>query len=139
MLNKLNISRQTTVSNKVSCAGVGLHSGKKVSLSINPASADSGIVFKRLDVEAKKSLIPAVYHAVCETTLGTKICNEYGVTVATIEHLMAAIWGWELTMRLLSLMVERFQLWMEVQSHSFLCWNVQGLKILKLLAKLCVF
>ncbi|MEZ5690290.1 MAG: UDP-3-O-acyl-N-acetylglucosamine deacetylase [Rickettsiales bacterium] len=90
---KQSVSFQTTIANKVSCSGVGLHSGKDITMTIKPAVADSGIVFKRLDVEEKKSYVPAVFDAVCETNLGTKIRNEYGVTVATVEHLMAALWG----------------------------------------------
>lgn len=93
MLNKQNSSKQTTVANKVSCAGVGLHTGSQVVVTINPAPAGSGIIFKRMDVESSKALVPAVFDAVCETKLGTTIRNEYGVTVSTIEHLMAAIWG----------------------------------------------
>ncbi len=92
-LNKQNISFQTTVANQVSCAGVGLHSGSQVNMTIKPSSAGSGIIFKRLDVVAAQALVPAIYDAVCETNLGTTIRNEYGVTVSTIEHLMAAIWG----------------------------------------------
>jgi UDP-3-O-[3-hydroxymyristoyl] N-acetylglucosamine deacetylase len=60
---------------------------------INPAPAGSGIVFKRLDVPAAKAFVAARFDAVCETNLGTTICNEYGVKVSTIEHLMAAFWG----------------------------------------------
>lgn len=93
MLNKQEISCQTTVASKVSCEGIGLHSGSKVVMTINPASANSGIIFKRLDVPVSESLVPARFDAVCETNLGTKIRNEHGVTVATIEHLMAAFWG----------------------------------------------
>lgn len=84
---------QTTVRNKISCKGIGLHSGSQIIMTINPAPFDSGIVFRRLDVPAKESIIPARFDAVCETNLGTTIANEYGVTVATIEHLMAALWG----------------------------------------------
>ncbi len=87
------MNNQTTIANKVSCAGVGLHSGSTVNITIHPAPAGSGIVFKRLDVAAAVCLIPAKYDAVSETRLGTTIRNEHGVSVSTIEHLMAAIWG----------------------------------------------
>ncbi len=93
MNNKQISTRQTTLSNKVSCEGIGLHSGSQVNMTINPAPAGSGIVFKRLDVASSQSLVPARFDAVCETNLGTTIRNEYGVTVSTVEHLMAAIWG----------------------------------------------
>src|SRR5689334_17638849 len=85
--------KQTTLTNKVSCVGVGLHSGRDVTLTLLPAAADTGILFRRLDVAKKDSLVPARYDAVCDTRLGTTIKNTHGVTVATIEHLMAALWG----------------------------------------------
>lgn len=93
MINKHTPARQTTISNKVSCEGIGLHSGRKVIMTILPAQAGSGIVFKRLDVPAAHAFVPAKFDAVCETNLGTTIRNEYGVTISTIEHLMAALWG----------------------------------------------
>lgn len=85
--------KQTTLRNKVSCAGVGLHSGKQINMVIAPAAANTGIVFKRLDVAKEKSLIPARFYGVCETRLGTTVKNDFGVKVATVEHLMAALWG----------------------------------------------
>lgn len=93
MINKNLNSLQTTLANKVSCKGVGLHSGEQVVMNILPASADTGIVFKRLDVPSSQALIPARFDLVCETNLGTTIRNAHGVKVSTIEHLMAAIWG----------------------------------------------
>ncbi len=89
----MNNTRQTTLASKVSCLGVGLHSGSQVGMTIYPAGADTGIVFKRLDVPLEQAFVPARYDAVCETRLGTTIANRYGVTVSTIEHLMAALWG----------------------------------------------
>lgn len=88
----LSIS-QKTINNKVSCSSVGIHSGEKVSMTLYPAACNSGIVFKRTDVEASKSIIAADYKNVVETNLGTTLSNEFGVKVSTIEHLMAAIWG----------------------------------------------
>ncbi len=85
--------KQTTLSNKVSCSGIGLHTGRVVKITLYPAEPNTGVVFKRLDVEQEKSLIPARYDAVCETRLGTTIRNRSGITVSTIEHLMAALWG----------------------------------------------
>ncbi len=85
--------KQLTLANKVSCLGVGLHSGSQVKLSLNPAAAGTGIVFRRLDMPKKQALVAARYDAVSDTRLGTTIRNEYGVTVSTIEHLMAALWG----------------------------------------------
>lgn len=85
--------KQHTLANKVSCIGVGLHSGSQVSLSLNPAPVNSGIVFRRLDVPKTVSRIAARHNAVSDTRLGTTISNESGTSVATVEHLMAALWG----------------------------------------------
>tara|TARA_B100001564_G_C20553020_1_gene630049 strand:+ start:136 stop:1035 length:900 start_codon:yes stop_codon:yes gene_type:complete len=86
-------SYQKTIKNKVSCFGVGLHSGEDVTLTLNPAPTDTGIVFKRNDVTDKDNMVPAFYLNVEGTMLGTTITNDDGISVATIEHLMAALWG----------------------------------------------
>lgn len=85
--------QQTTVKHPVTCTGVALHSGAQVSMTIRPAEGDTGIVFKRCDVDAEKALVPACYDAVVDTRLGTTIANAQGVKVMTVEHLMAALWG----------------------------------------------
>lgn len=92
-MTKFRNINQTTLASKVSCSGIGLHSGSQVNLTIYPALANTGIVFRRTDVAADIAVVPARYDAVSETRLGTTIRNKQGVTVATIEHLMAAIWG----------------------------------------------
>lgn len=84
---------QHTVKNTIEMSGIGLHSGKTVSLRILPAAADHGIVFKRVDLEAGKNIIPATYDRVVDTRLCTLIENEFGARVGTIEHLMAALRG----------------------------------------------
>lgn len=84
---------QHTVAAEVSCVGVSLHSGDMVNMIIRPAAPNTGIVFVRKDIESANNVVPAVFNAVAETTLGTTIANKHGVTVSTIEHLMAAIWG----------------------------------------------
>lgn len=84
---------QKTLARPVSCQGVGVHSGAPVLLTLNPAPEGSGIVFQRSDVETAVSLVPARFDLVTETTLGTTITNQHGTSVATIEHLVAALWG----------------------------------------------
>jgi UDP-3-O-[3-hydroxymyristoyl] N-acetylglucosamine deacetylase len=84
---------QHTVAAEVSCVGVSLHTGDMVNMTIRPAQANTGIVFIRKDVPEGRGLVPALYDAVTETRLGTTISNKFGVTVSTIEHVMAAIWG----------------------------------------------
>ena len=84
---------QKTIKDSVLLKGVGLHNGINAELILKPADVDSGIIFKRTDVEVSKSLIEASYKNVSSPVLCTKIKNEYGTTVSTIEHLMAAFYG----------------------------------------------
>lgn len=84
---------QNTVQEKVELQGVGLHSGKMISLSINPAAEGSGIVFVRTDVRGRDNVIPALWNQVSNTQLCTLISNADGVEVGTIEHLMSALRG----------------------------------------------
>lgn len=88
--------RQQTLQGSIHCEGVGLHSGAVVSLTLRPGKPNSGIVFRRLDVSGEISTVPALYSNVSETLLGTTIANQAGVSVATIEHLMAAFAGCEI-------------------------------------------
>lgn len=80
---------QRTLKKTVTFTGVGLHSGNPVTLKIKPASANSGFVFIRVDVE-ENNVIPAQWDTVVDTSMCTKIANSEGVSVSTIEHLMAA-------------------------------------------------
>jgi UDP-3-O-[3-hydroxymyristoyl] N-acetylglucosamine deacetylase len=64
-----------------------------VNMTIRPAQAHTGIVFVRKDIDSANNAVPATFDAVTETTLGTTIANVHGVTVSTIEHVMAALWG----------------------------------------------
>ena len=83
--------KQRTLKSPVSVTGVGLHSGEKVTLTLRPAPANSGVVFRRVDVKPIEN-IPARAHMVHDTRLST--CMEQnGVRVATIEHLMSALAG----------------------------------------------
>ncbi len=83
--------RQHTLQRSITCEGVGLHSGAPVTLTLHPAAVDSGIVFYRSDI-ANSPAIPAKAAQVSETRLGTSLTMQ-GVSVATVEHLMAALWG----------------------------------------------
>ncbi len=83
--------RQRTVREAVSCVGIGLHSGKKVSLKVRPAPVDTGIVFLRTDLPGSPPIKASVENVVdtsYATTIGTG-----NVTVSTIEHLMASFSG----------------------------------------------
>ena len=82
---------QHTLSGPAVCAGVGVHSGQRVRVAVRPAAADTGVVFVRSDVSDRDSRIPVSAQAVTCTQLNTKISNASGVSVSTIEHLMAAL------------------------------------------------
>tara|TARA_R110002096_G_scaffold120749_1_gene261531 strand:+ start:8125 stop:9039 length:915 start_codon:yes stop_codon:yes gene_type:complete len=84
---------QTTVKKSIHMTGQGLHSGAPARLCISPASAEYGIWFRRTDVTDRDNLIPARYDSVTNTQLCTRIANDDGVEVSTIEHLMAALAG----------------------------------------------
>ncbi len=98
--------RQKTLKSDVECDGVALHSGLPVNMRIRPALPETGIVFRRVDVEAKKQEIQARYDNVVDTRLCTKIANEHGVSVSTIEHLMAALAGCEIDNAIIELNAE---------------------------------
>ncbi|HVI33419.1 UDP-3-O-acyl-N-acetylglucosamine deacetylase [Phenylobacterium sp.] len=72
-------------------AGVGVHTGAHTRVNVRPAPVDHGIVFVRTDVTDRDNRVLATGEAVCKTQLGTVIGNAAGVTVSTIEHLMAAM------------------------------------------------
>ncbi len=83
---------QNTIAARIDLSGVGVHSGKPVSISLLPADADTGIVFQRSDVapEHQKD-IPAIVSSVGATDLCTVLGEPAGVHVMTVEHLMAAL------------------------------------------------
>ena len=83
--------RQRTLKNTIRATGVGLHSGEKVYLTLKPAPVDSGIIFRRTDLDP---VVEILAHAenVGETMLSTTLVKD-GVRVATIEHLLSAMAG----------------------------------------------
>ena len=88
----MSILTQKTIAEKITLNGIGIHSGKSVSLSILPASPNTGIIFKRIDIE-KNNLVFSNYLNVVDTTLCTTLSNENGIKVSTIEHLMGVFYG----------------------------------------------
>ena len=83
--------RQRTLKNLIRATGVGLHSGDKVFLTLRPAPVDTGIVFRRTDLDPEVE-IPANAELVSETVLCTGLSRE-GAKVQTVEHLMSALAG----------------------------------------------
>lgn len=84
------MNRQTLASAAV-CSGIGLHSGERVRLVLKPAAPGTGIVFERTDLDTVENRVEAKATNVTTVRLGTTIANEAGVSVATVEHLMAAL------------------------------------------------
>ena len=89
MVSKFN---QKTINDKIELAGVGLHNGADVNLIIKPGEPNSGISFKRIDIDGDNT-VNANFKNVVEPILCTKLKNESGTTVSTVEHLMAAFYG----------------------------------------------
>jgi UDP-3-O-[3-hydroxymyristoyl] N-acetylglucosamine deacetylase len=84
---------QNTLKSAATFTGLGLHSGRMVRMVVRPASADYGIWFRRMDVTTGDALIPARWDAVVPSKLCTLVANDAGVSVSTIEHIMAALAG----------------------------------------------
>ena len=85
------ILTQKTIKKPIHFDGVGLHTGKEVKMNILPAEPNSGIIFKRIDLNKNNIVIPSV-NSVIKTSFCTTISNEFGVEVSTIEHLMGAMY-----------------------------------------------
>lgn len=83
--------KQRTLKNVIRATGIGLHTGKKVYLTLRPAAPDTGIVFRRVDLDPAVE-IKAICKNVGETTLSTTLCHE-DVRISTVEHLLSAMAG----------------------------------------------
>ncbi len=88
----MSILNQKTINNKITFDGIGLHTGQKVKLDLLPSAPNTGITFKRTDLNKNNIIIPR-FNNVVDTTLCTTLSNDYGVKVSTIEHLMGALYG----------------------------------------------
>jgi UDP-3-O-[3-hydroxymyristoyl] N-acetylglucosamine deacetylase len=93
MLGELPTASQQTLKRAIACTGVGLHSGQKVTMTLRPGMPGAGIVFRRVDAGVE---IRASWANTAESTLCTVLSNGEGVTISTVEHLMAALAGAEI-------------------------------------------
>ncbi|SFQ94924.1 UDP-3-O-acyl-N-acetylglucosamine deacetylase [Poseidonocella sedimentorum] len=84
---------QTTLRSPVTFKGQGLHSGRPAILTLHPAPANHGVQFLRRDVALGIGAVPARFDAVNQSPLCTRLQNTHGVSVSTVEHLMAALAG----------------------------------------------
>lgn len=87
------VQMQHTIAHPAVCAGVGVHSGEKSRLVLKPAPIGTGIVFTRTDMDTSDNQVQAHASQVSDTQLGTTLTNASGVSVAVVEHLMAALAG----------------------------------------------
>lgn len=88
-----NVIRQRTLKTAIGCSGIGLHSGAKVTMVLQPAPANSGISFRRTDIAGRGAIVPALWSNVGDTRMNTCLVNESGVQVGTVEHLLSALAG----------------------------------------------
>ena len=88
----MSILKQKSLKKSISLSGVGLHSGRTVNIKLVPQSPNTGIYFKRTDLKNNNIIYPSVFN-VSSASYCTKVSNEFGVSVSTIEHLMAALYG----------------------------------------------
>lgn len=84
---------QQTLKRAVHLIGTGLHTGRPSRMCVHPAPVDHGIVFERTDVVGYDRAVVARWDNVSDTVLNTRVSNEDGVAVSTVEHLMAAFAG----------------------------------------------
>ena len=85
---------QTTLRNAIHCTGIGLHTGERTRLTLSPAPINTGILFRRLLDGERTVEIPALWSNAVETALCTVLTDGHGVTIMTVEHLMAALAGY---------------------------------------------
>jgi UDP-3-O-[3-hydroxymyristoyl] N-acetylglucosamine deacetylase len=83
--------RQCTIKNTMSAVGVGVHSGEKISLTLRPAAANVGVVFRRIDLPVPVE-IPAHLDWVGDTRFCTSLIKD-GIKIGTVEHLLSAVSG----------------------------------------------
>lgn len=84
--------KQRTLKHSVSATGVGLHSGERVSLTLHPATENTGITFRRTDLSGVQGeIIQLSPYLINDTRLSSTIVTEHGTRVGTIEHIMSAL------------------------------------------------
>lgn len=93
MLGDIETASQRTLKTRIGCRGVGLHSGHKVAMTLLPAPPGTGVVFRRTDAGAE---LAASWQNAVESPLSTVLTNGEGISVGTVEHLLAALSGAEI-------------------------------------------
>lgn len=89
--------KRRTITEAIKYKGVGIHKGEDIILRLKPAPVDTGIIFKRVDLEEGKNIIKIEMDNIFELTRGTNLKNEYGASIYTIEHFMSALYALGIT------------------------------------------
>ena len=90
----MQAGRQTTLREQVSIAGIGVHSGSPVTVTLHPAEADTGVVFWRCGIKGQKDReLSANFRSVTATEFATVLGDQSGPAVSTTEHVLAALFG----------------------------------------------
>ena len=87
----MSVLNQKTIKKTLRFDGIGLHSGKEVVMKLFPAPPNTGIIFKRSDLKTNNIIYPNVFN-VSSAYYCTKITNDNGVSVSTVEHLSGTLW-----------------------------------------------
>ena len=98
---------QRTIKNTIKATGIGLHTGKKITLTLIPAPAETGVIFIRTDIKPQVE-IKACPENVGDTTLSTTLISEK-VKVSTVNICYQQLQDWELIICMFNLMVRKFQ------------------------------
>ena len=124
----MSVLNQKTIRNNIKFKGIGLHSGKEVLMTLFPAPPNTGIIFRRSDLKNNNLIYPSVYN-VSSASYCTKLSNESGVSVSTVEHLMAALCGLGIDNLLIDLNSEELPI-MDGSAKNFVeCIENVGFKI----------
>ena len=124
----MSVLNQKTIKDSIKFEGIGLHSGKKVKMILFPAPPNTGIVFRRSDLKNDNLIYPSVFN-VSSASYCTKLSNESGLSVSTVEHLMAALCGLGIDNLLIDLNSEELPI-MDGSAKNFVeCIENVGFKI----------
>ena len=121
--NFLNATRQKTLKSKITFTGIGLHTGNKVKMTLNPAPIQTGIVFRR-QIKGKTQEIKANYENVVSTRLCTVLSDINGNSVSTVEHILSALYAYEID-----------NVFIDIDSNEIPVYDGSSLEFVKMIEK----
>ena len=119
----LNATRQKTLKSKITFTGIGLHTGNKVKMTLNPAPIETGIVFRR-QIKGKTEEIKANYKNVVSTRLCTVLSDINGNSVSTVEHILSALYAYEIN-----------NVFIDINSNEIPVYDGSSLEFVKMIEK----